>query len=400
MAKKKKAKGGGASPVLDQARQEELRGWLEGLGQGPEEALIRLTEKAQEDPELALAMLGELGRMETREAGWVADRAARTGASKAFRKAAKKALYSLGQKGLADPGEKTSRPVFQAARLEEPHGFLSGYYPDGCQTLTLAFPTGGGEGFCGAAVCHFWEGFREVGLAPMRLSQFRKMNRETGSELPWDQVRLEGRELAFVLDYILKNHKAAGGSADREVMFLSQWVEDQGPLPERAPAWRLLGEEAEPPADYSARLAKLLEEPPCLFWYPHPEEWERARKDGEEEGGSGLILSPELEAQKALEARTGLSRALFPEDSYPAWRHRLEEAALFLAGNDPEAASVMLAAAGDLNGPEHPLFLALIDKMEALEGQAGPPQDPEALAEKEEVSPSGLILPPGLGKVE
>ena len=241
MAKKKKTKAAKTPPALDQARQRELAAWLDKVEKGPEEALIGLTEKAQDDPELALAMLGELGRLETPEAGWVADRAARTGPTKEFRKAAKKALYSLAQKGLASPDQETERPRYQAARAESPHGFLSGYFPDNCQTLTLAFPTGGGEGLCGAAICHYRDGIREIGLGPMRLSQFRGMNREVGGQLPWAPVRLEGEELAQILDYILQNHRASGGRADREVSFLAQWVEEQGPLPEQPPALGAVG---------------------------------------------------------------------------------------------------------------------------------------------------------------
>ena len=399
VAKRRKTKAKGAARPLDEAKRARLTGWLEKIGEAPEEALVRLVETASVEPDLALAMLRELGRKAVPEAGWVADRAGRVLEAKALRKEAKKTLYRLEQKGIRPKGGAAPKPIFKAVGPEPPFGFLSGYYPDNSQTLSLAFPMVGGEGFCGAAVCHFEKGIVEIGMAPMSLAKFRKMNYGMSDDLPWPQIRLETEDLAFVLDSALKTHRAARGGMGEEIMFLIQWLEGREEVPPQAPIYGRLEPGAKPGGDYGPRLEKLLALPPCLWWYPDQERWAAAgemRSPGRE---SGLILSPGLEAERAAKDLADISEVLFPEESWPSWRARLEEAALFMVhmGQEDEA-KVFLSAAQDLDRPDHPLFKGLIGKMKDLEQELKETPEPGVLTDP--AGETGLILPPGLGKVE
>ena len=395
MVKKKKTKAIKPNQSLTPELQSALDSWLESTGQGAEQALINLTEAAQADPALALAMIQGLGRLESPEAGWLANRAGQVLESKSLRKEAKKALYRLEQKGVRVEEEQApARPIFKAVKMESPFGYLSGYYPDHTQVLALAFPSGMGEAYCGAAVCHFEQGFMEVGLTTMRLAQFRKMNEQMGSDLPWPPVKIETPDLVWLLDSLIKRHRAAGSEGSQEVSFLAQWVEEQGGSPGPEYISQRTGLEPKSGPGYAKKLAGLLDQPPCLTWYPDEEKWSQVRDQDGQDSGSGLILSPELEAEQEDKALADMSARLFPVESYPAWQARLEETALVLHLSDrDEQAAIALGAAQDIDRPGHPLFLGLIRKTQKLERETADLTQ-EGLDVPE--SDGGLILPPGL----
>lgn len=397
MAKKKKAK---KKTGFSKEAQSRAEAWLVGLTEAPEEAWDELENRLQTDSETALAMVTGLGGAPSPEAGWVAHRATLLEVPKDIRKAAKKAVYQLTQKGI-EIDKSESRSIFKAAVIPPDHAYLSGVHMDGTETLVLAFPGPGGEGTYGAASLSYMGGFEEVMLHPMRAVQYRTLVNQLKADQPWEPVKVEGEDLYWIIRSTFERSRELGEGTDEGQLYLAQWLGKNPMLLDHAPIYdRLAVDPDQEPGLFSESLiAEALQNPPCIFWAPEKEAWESGSEKLAEEDGSDLIVSADLERDRRAQKITEVIPEVFPENSRPAWKTRMESAALALEGSEPETAKAFLKAALLSDQDDNPVYIKLVERFLELEKQQAEmmssEEDRPGLEDNEE--PSGLILPPGVG---
>ncbi len=385
MAKRKKRQS------LSPEALERAEAWWSQAAVAPEAALEALKEAAETDPDRAALWVEGLAQRPGPEAGWLAARAAEEVSSKTVRKAARRAIYLLKAKGVMVPAGQKDRPVFKPAEAPAAFGYMGGYYGDGTQFVFVALPRLGGEAVCGAAAVHFEKGIQDLGLSPMGRKRFEEMIAQTEAETPWSFARLETEDLIW----LLKGAVAQSKLESADLTYLSDWLGRQRDDIKIAPIYARLGRspDGEAEAGEVRRLVELLEQAPCVWWWPDLDKWAAVSERLAAEEESDLILSPAAEEERWQTKLNQAAAELFPPPIWPAWQRRLEETALFLAqsGREDDGRAFLSGALALKRGQETPLFKALVERAWLAEEE---PAEAEPGSLIQPGKAGSLILPP------
>jgi hypothetical protein len=319
------------------------------------------------------------------------------GSDKELRREARRSLYRLAQKGIAGAEREkqpAAPPVVSAPAAPQPEGALSFPDPAGSRLVWLVKSRVAGGVLHVAAVVNEPGGLEGLAAAERSRRELRALRSRLETVDAVRLVDVDARYVDWVVSEAYERSRARGplpeGAAEwpqvRLLLFRSP------PEPAALPLPQPLIEGYDP--GYLATSAEALEEPELRNWVLPEATLRPWLTRVEEVRSSPLFLDRSVQVDRVEEVVRQALREMFPAETRPSWRRRLEEMAYFLwQTSRPDAARRVLAAARALAASEFgaqgiPFLEALVRRSLAFHFALE-----EARAREERAS--SLIVTPG-----
>ncbi len=358
-------------------REKTLRSGLRKLREGgletesPDvETVEPLLRQFGVDPDVSLAVVHVLGRIQDAVSVKVLEDLGQRGGNKEIRREIRRSLFKLAQRGLASPEpneEKTGEGGANFSLAPVLEGYLSSVTGGGSRMVVLTRPQPGGGLLVMQAAVNDRRGLERLGGNVIRRKELRQMMEDMKVQLGVSMTSVPWEYADWLVHDAYQKVTDSAGEGVADYPRLRTHLTGSKPVQRAHPVFDLAGMDDIDPTPLSEISEKLLEEPEFRTWFVERdllEPWLQRLEDTE---NSRIVLNPMQKEERFRSiVRESVGEVFLSTETAQVFKGRFEDAALHLhaAGEEGKAKAILCVALaisrGDFGSLGVPLLEALV----------------------------------------